>query len=101
MSRCKSWRFLGAPEDPERYLPVGKDHSVWRPCHNRVEPGKLRCRECQDALIVCPSVQIRRALANEPGQDVYVLEALSSDPDPTIVAMAERSLLGTSAGFWR
>lgn len=99
MARCRSWRFAKAPDDPDRYLPVGKDRKVWKPCRNKVKRGVRRCRECQDALITCPSPAVRRALANEPDQDRYVLEALLSDPDPTVAAVADRVVNGD--GIWR
>lgn len=99
MSRCKSWRFVAAPDNADRYLPVGKDHRVWRPCHNKLPAGQARCRDCQDALITCPSAVIRRALASEKGQDPYVLESLVSDNDATVSAAAERQLTNQK-GIW-
>lgn len=111
--RCQSWRFVAAPDDSARYFPVGKDHKVWKPCRRKLNAeesrearapdasdARKRCRECQDALITCPNPTIRRALANEPGQLLYVLESLVSDNDATVAAAADRRM-SDEKGIWK
>jgi len=46
-----------------------------------------------DALLFCPIVDVRRALAAEPGQTRDVLQALRTDSDGRAALAAERALL--------
>ncbi|OZB85054.1 MAG: hypothetical protein B7X32_04870 [Microbacterium sp. 13-71-7] len=97
-ARCRSFRFLQAPDDPDDYLPVGRSHKVWGLCSNRVVRKGERCQECQDALITCPSVPVRLALAREVGQDLTVLEALTTDNDMAVAAAASKALRNGDSG---
>ncbi|PPF24249.1 hypothetical protein [Rathayibacter rathayi] len=92
MPRCTSWRFRDTDVAPAKQLPAGRDHRVWRPCRNRVVKGVARCPDCEAALIVCPNTDIRITLAQEPGQTVELLEAMTTDPDHRVAAAAEHAL---------
>jgi len=92
MTRCNSWRFTATKIDQAKWLPVGKNRQVWRPCKAKVAAGTTRCTDCETALILCPSTPIRKALVNEPDQNRGVLFQLTTDSAAAIAGTAARRL---------
>ena len=92
MARCKSWRFTASKVDQTKWLPVGRNHKVWRPCREKVPAGSKRCAACEKALILCPSTVIRKALVNEADQNRGVLFQLTTDSAEAISLEAKRRL---------
>jgi hypothetical protein len=80
MARCATWRFTDVG-DISRILPVGDDHEVWRPCRNRVDAHGDWCTECVNALLLCPEIEVRRALVEHPSLSLRSLQDLTTDPD--------------------
>ena len=97
MTRCRSWRYIGAASENPSQLPVGRDRRSWRPCRNRIDRGVRRCRECEDSLVTCPNTAVRRALAVEEPQTDHVLRALESDPSPVVSSVAVSRLSSAPA----
>lgn len=94
--RCTSWRFHDIPEHVG-HLPGGKCRKCWTPCHARLtqeewDAGQRRCDACVDALLQSSDPTVRRALVDEPNQDVAVLRVLVTDPNGPIALAAERAL---------
>jgi hypothetical protein len=80
MARCSTWRFTGGSA-VDRILPVGRDHSVWKPCFQRVPEAGQWCDDCINALMICPDVEVRRALVEHPPLSTKVLRDLKTDSD--------------------
>lgn len=80
MARCATWRFTEVG-DISRILPVGRDHGVWAPCRERVPDRGAWCEDCINAMLLCPEVEVRRALVEHPGLSDRTLNDLTTDPD--------------------
>lgn len=80
MPRCATWRFTDAG-DITRILPVGADHKVWSPCRERVHTKGQWCDACVNAMLLCPEVDVRRALVEHPGLSDQALRDLTTDAD--------------------
>ena len=80
MARCTTWRFTDVG-DISRILPVGRDHSVWSPCRERVAARGDWCEKCINAMLLCPEVDVRRSLVEHPGLSDQTLSDLTTDPD--------------------
>lgn len=80
MARCATWRFTDAG-DITRILPVGGDHKVWSPCRERVATKGDWCDGCITAMLLCPDIDVRRALVEHPGLTDHHLHDLTTDPD--------------------
>lgn len=92
MARCTSWRYTGGQADTDDILPVGADRAIWRPCRSRVPAGTTRCTDCENALLLCPSVAVRRALVSEDSVSLEVLRTMTTDSNPGIALIAEQKL---------
>lgn len=99
MPRCTAWRFLGAP-DISQILPVGRDHSVWKPCRNRVADKGAWCEDCVSALLMCPEVEVRRQLVEHEFLTDQQLKFLTTDTDYATQHRATE-LLSLRDGIWR
>lgn len=91
MARCATWRFTDVG-DLDRILPVGRDHKVWAPCRSKVPARGAWCDECVTAMILCPEVDVRRALVEHDGLTDQQLRDLHSDPDYITSAAAAAKL---------
>lgn len=80
MARCTTWRFTDVG-DISRILPVGHDRKAWAPCRERVAARGAWCEGCINAMLLCPEVEVRRALVEHPGLSDRTLRDLTSDPD--------------------
>jgi hypothetical protein len=98
MARCATWRFTDVG-DLTRILPVGGDHKVWRPCRERVPTKGAWCEDCVTAMILCPELEVRRALVEHPGLDERFLRDLTTDPD-YITSRRAAVLLHERGGIW-
>lgn len=83
MARCRSWRPLSGSGHDGDAAPGGRAR-LWRPCREKVPTGVLRCQECERALLTHPDPEVRRWLAEEPGQDPDVLDVLAGDLSPSV-----------------
>ena len=99
MARCATWRVTDIGE-LDRILPVGRDHKVWRPCRVRVTEKGSWCTECVAAMLLCPEVEVRRALVEHPGLTETQLRDLTTDPDYITSARAAERLHERPAGIW-
>lgn len=98
MARCATWRFTDVG-DLTRILPVGRDQKVWRPCRTKVAAKGEWCEACVTAMLLCPELEVRRALVEHPGLDQRFLRDLTTDPDYiTSSRAAER--LQAHADIW-
>lgn len=93
--RCRSWRYRHT-DGHQGHLP-GQCRSCWRPCHARLpkpERGVAarRCEDCTQALLQCPDVAVRKALASEDDLDRSILIALTTDPAGPVAMAAQRRL---------
>ncbi len=62
---------------------------TWTRCHNPVEPGQVRCRDCWNTLATHPDPDVRIALAGEANIPEDIADFLAHDPDPRVVAAME------------
>lgn len=97
MARCKSWR--ARPSEETDYLPVGGSRKLWKRCRNRLQPGEPRCETCENALVQCPDVRVRRALAAEDGMSDVLARELATDGDQQVRDRALEVLNGQK-GIW-
>lgn len=90
-TRCRLWRHHPTASGDRNALP-GRDRNTWTPCRARVEPGRLGCDDCYRALLVCPIVAVRKALASDSNTPPEFLHALATDGEVSVALSAEGTL---------
>ena len=87
MPRCRSWRVSEHPHSP-LHRP-GTCRHCWRPCSERVAPGRRRCDACVNSLLEIPSIPVHLGLAVEEDAEEEVLMALANDSDVRVSEAAK------------
>lgn len=87
---CRSWRPVAVPDEAAhvRHRP-GRCRACWAPC--RV-PSAGRCGECEAALAVHLSRDVRLALALDPDTTEATLAILADDREASVATAAMERL---------
>ena len=96
---CTSWRFV-AVDGHRDHLP-GDCSKCWVACKNVLTReqwtlGVRRCTDCAHSLVHCPTLQVRKALVEEPNVSDDVIAALVTDSYGP-VSMKARRIAGERA----
>lgn len=88
---CRSWRHRLCPDHGMSPAMPGKCRKCWRPCMARVDDGRHRCEECEQAIAQVMSQQPKLAMIRE-GARVKTLSFMARDPDPAVSDAAAEAL---------
>lgn len=89
MTHCRSWRLTNCALHQVPTLP-GKCRDCWRPCFHKVPKGVHRCFECEKAIALGGTKDLKFMLLDEGVEHKDVLDYLTSDFDPLIREYAQK-----------